>query len=97
MANLFTPKVIHKAQTEPAWIRKLDANHWRFVPQGSEHGIYILAVTFDKKGVPTVESCRDARTHKTCKGFRFTGGGCWHAAAISIHLVKPLLKKENAA
>lgn len=97
MSTQFTQTVINKALTEKPWIQKIDLNHYRCVPRtlkaskDRDHGKYELAVTFDADGLPTIESCRDERTGKFCKGF-FHQGQCYHGAAVSIHVVRPMLK-----
>ena len=103
MATNFSQKIIDKALAERCWIRRIDANHFRVTPRtltdvrGNDHGIYIVAYTLDKDGVPTIESCRDSRTHSQCKGFKYNKGECYHGATVSIHVLRPRLKEENAA
>lgn len=92
MATLFTQATVNKALDTRCRIAKIDDNHYRVTPQTAGHGVYVLAVTFDKKGLPTVEACRDSKTKKQCKGFRFNDGCCYHGAALSIHLIQPLMK-----
>ena len=84
MATRFSQSVITKAQTEKPRITKVDANHYRA-------GKYVLAVTFDEEGLPTIESCRDESTNKPCLGF-FHSGQCYHGAAVSIHVIRPRLE-----
>jgi hypothetical protein len=105
MATNFSQKVIDKALSERCWISKIDANHYRVTPRtkrdpknrNRERGIYIVAYTLDSHGLPTIESCRDSRTHEQCKGFKFNDGECYHGATVSIHVLRPRIKEENAA
>lgn len=97
MATEFSQSVINKALAERPWIQKLNPNHYRCVPRtlkaskNRDHGKYRLAVTFDQDGLPTIESCRDERTGEFCKGFYFEGY-CYHAASVSLHVLRPRLK-----
>lgn len=85
MATRFSQSVITKAQKEKLRITKVDANHYRA-------GKYVLAVTFDDEGLPTIESCRDETTNKHCLGF-FHNGQCYHGAAVSIHVIEQETKE----
>jgi hypothetical protein len=100
MATQFTTKVINKAQTERPWVNKIDANHYRCAARtlrdakdkNRQHGKYVLEVSFDEDGLPVIEDCRDERTKEVCKGFYFEGY-CFHGAAVSIHVLRPALRK----
>lgn len=100
MATLFSQSTVQKALTEKPWIQKIDANHYRCMARTlkdsrdkkREHGKYVLAVTFDRDGLPTIESCRDERTGRTCRGFKYHGE-CFHSAAVAIHVIKPVMRK----
>ena len=100
MATNFSQKAVNKALAEKPWISKIDANHYRCMARtlkdakdkDREHGKYVLTVTLDKDGLPTIEFCRDERTGRLCLGFRYHGY-CFHGAAVSIHMLQRSQKR----
>ena len=84
--NLFSQKVISKAQALRPWVRKVSDNRYRVTPRTADHGKYELTTMTDGDRV-VVTSCTEIRTGEPCKGFTFNEGNCYHAARLLIHLI----------
>lgn len=87
--NLFTQRVINKAQELRPWVRKVGPNRYRVTPRTSDHGKYELTTISEGENV-IVTNCVEIRTGEQCKGFEFDAQ-CYHSARLLLHLIPKLI------